>query len=97
MKLLVAMNCAFGCTSAFMNGYVNGKTGPVVGGIGKENVAFMSAVTPLVASLMSMPFASLGRFLGKVRRFQPQSLGIQIMVILKWSYLSYCALSNRAP
>ena len=66
MKLLVGLNVAFGCTSAFMNGYVNGKSGPVVQGIGTNNVGFMSAVTPAVAALVSIPFGSLGNKVGKV-------------------------------
>lgn len=64
MQLLAPMNMTFGFTAAFINYFVNGT--PVKAAIGESNIGYMAAVTPGIATLLSIPFSYLTKKIGKL-------------------------------
>ena len=57
--MLVPFQIAFGFMSSLLNFYVNGKL--AVDAVGSDNVAFLNAITPAVAALLSPVLACLGQ------------------------------------
>lgn len=63
MMLLAPFEITFGFVSAYLNNYVNGYI--LEDAIGTENVGYMAAVIPGVATLLSLPYSKLGNIVGK--------------------------------
>jgi len=61
--LLAPTNLAFGFCAAYMNGYVNGTYAAQE--LGSSSVAFLGAVTALVAAVLAKVYGPLGERLGK--------------------------------
>jgi len=63
MKFLTFLNMAFGFTVSFINFYVNGTI--VKNSIGAENIGWMAAIIPGVATILSGPYAYISNSIGK--------------------------------
>lgn len=59
MQLLAPLNMAFGFVAALVNQWVNGD--PAKAAVGANNIGYLAAVTPAVATLLSGPYAYLSR------------------------------------
>lgn len=63
MKLLAPFQLTFGFISAYNNLFVNGEI--LSKAIGTNNVGYMAAVLPAVATFLSIPYSKLANIIGK--------------------------------
>jgi len=66
MQCLVLLNVAFGFTGTLLNGYCNGEL-ISKGSLGKNNLGYISSITPGVATILSIPYSYLANRIGKCK------------------------------